>query len=288
MASHDTQESGVGGSYVIRPSMLTSWPDCPRRSAARAYPDLIAAAGYALRDTPPHIGAAVGTGVHAAAAYTLQSKVDTGEPGNEGEAVDRAVEGFLGEVAGGATWDETTPRSDIAKVQIQRMVRIYRDQVAPKINPIAVEQRLVADAGGGYELSGQADTLAIEPGQVRDLKTGTTQRVHLAQLGAYSLLARTHGREVNGLVEDFIKRVSFRTPNPGAVETPYPVELAEQVALRRIALVKRDVGEFIAGGGDIQVFSANPMSQLCSDKFCPCWGTAACQEHRGAKHDATS
>ncbi|CAO3439801.1 hypothetical protein [Azospirillum argentinense] len=32
--------------------------------------------------------------------------------------------------------------------------------------------------------------------------------------------------------------------------------------------------------GDPWAFAANPSSKLCSDRFCPAWGTAFCREHQ--------
>ncbi len=273
-------EMGRDGTVVIRPSTLTSWPDCGRRSAARAYPSLFAGFGYELRPVQVSAGAAVCTAVHAGAAFTLQSKVDTGEPGRDDEAEDRAIVGFRREIESGANWDEATPRPNDGETQVRRMLAEYRRAVAPRITPIAVEKRLEADLGDGFLLSGQADALAIEPGAIRDLKTGV-ERIHIPQLGAYSLLARSHGREVLSAFEDFIPRVKANYSQPPAQEIAYPVEFAERVAQRRIAVVKRDLTEFLAVG-DAEVFPANPMSVLCSQRYCPCWGTAACREHKGS------
>ena len=55
----------------LRASMLPSWPDCPRRGAAKQWRHGVNTAGYHLRESRSSVGAAVGTAVHAAAAHFL-------------------------------------------------------------------------------------------------------------------------------------------------------------------------------------------------------------------------
>jgi hypothetical protein len=280
--AHEIPGRATRTDIVIRPSSLTSYPDCGLRTAASAYPDLFAAAGYDLRPRQQSAAAAVGTAVHAGAAFTLKSKVDTGDAGADDDAEECAIEGFRHEIAGGATWDDATPRPNDGEKQVRRMVAEYRRTVAPKIVPLMVEKRLEADLGDGYTLSGQADSLAILPEAVRDLKTGT-ERIHIPQLGAYAILVRSqpNGQNVERVVEDFIPRVKASYAQPHAIEIEYPVQFAEEVAFRRIQDLKRDLMEF-AISGDTLAFPANPMSILCSPKFCPAHGTNACRQHKGA------
>lgn len=262
--------------------MLTSFPDCPRRAFARAFPELLKAAGYDIRQTPISAGAAVGTGVHAAAAYTLQSKVDTGELGHEDEALDRAIGAFRKEIGFGETaWDDTTRAPQFGEEQIRRMTLVLRRHLAPKLNPVQVEKRLEAELDGGFILSGQADNVELRPDGIRDLKTGSQQRVHHAQVGAYSILRRSYGHPVDRLSDDFIKRVPLKVEQPLPVTTEYDPALAEAVAYQRIRLVQRAVNDFRTAQDTI-VLTANPMSALCSDRYCPLWGTPACREHKGA------
>lgn len=269
------------GLIVIRPSSTVSWSDCNRRSAARAYPTLFKDLGYELRDTLSSAGAAVGTAVHAGAAYTLQAKVDTGQPGNASEADDRAITSFRQEIADGTQWDAETPRPNDGEIQVRRMVAEYRRTVAPRTAPVAVEQRLEADLGDGFLMSGQADTLAILPDAIMDLKTGSAERIHIPQLGSYSRLARAHGRLISVVGEEFIRRVKVSYAQPEAVQSLYPVEYAEQVSHRRIARIKADMMAFIQAG-DANVLDTNPMSALCTPRYCSLYGTPGCRDHRGA------
>ena len=77
---------------VIRASSLPQFPDCGRRWAARNLRDEIEAAGYKLRTLPPSIGAAIGTGTHAAAAHELTHKMEHGDLGNPDHAEQRGIQ----------------------------------------------------------------------------------------------------------------------------------------------------------------------------------------------------
>jgi hypothetical protein len=266
---------------VIRPSSLDGFVDCAGRAFASSFPDLVKAAGYTINETQAHCGAAVGTGVHAAAAYTLQSKVDTGEIGHADEAEDRAVHAFRDGIANGAAWDEVTNGPNIGEVQVRRMTLAYRQHVAPKVQPSQVEKRLEADLDPGFILSGQADNCELRPDGVRDLKTGRFARMHHAQIGSYSILRRSYGFPVERLSVDFIQRVSVKKEQPAPVTSEYDPAFAEQVAWQRIQYVQRMVAEFRRSGDTMAVIK-NPQSQLCSKKFCRAFGSDFCRQHAGA------
>lgn len=261
---------------VIRPSSLPTYPDCSRRMAAKMIPGQIRDWGYELNYIPTGAGAAVGTATHAAAASILEEKMKSGELGNASEAEDRAIEAFAKETHGGCTWDDFTPSAAIAKQQIARLARVYRALVAPKLQPLAVEMRLELKTTRGNTVSGQIDVTTLS---VRDLKTGRLQRQNIAQYGAYSMLMRGKGGHVSSCVEDYIKRVPLKQDQPPPTETRYPIELAERVAANTIRRIEQDYELFMVNG-DNTAFLANPNSMLCSEKFCPAFGTDFCVEHK--------
>lgn len=272
---------------LLRPSSLTTMPDCGRRFAARHLPDLIAEAGYTLnRPAPQHIGAAVGTGVHAGVAYTLEAKRDTGELGNAAEAEDRAAEALRERTVEGASWDETTPSLPTALFQAARMVRSYRRHLAPHVAPVMVEERLVANVGDGWELTGQADTMTGSPEYgLRDLKTGTRRRSNAVQYGAYAIVFQAHGFDLRGIVEDYLARVRRDAEQPAPVSVVVPVQAALGEAWDTIDAIKAAVAEFQSRAADPSgrepagAFRANPSSSLCAARWCPAHGTAFCRVH---------
>lgn len=271
---------------VVRASSLSSYQDCPRRWAARHLRREIEALGFEVRILPSSIGAAVGSGTHAGAAYLLSEKMASGESGNLTEAEQRALDELEHRIIDeGVIWDDTTGNLNTAQQQTRRMVRAYRTHVVPGVHPVAVEQRITKTFAPGWTLSGQADV--FEDDVLHDTKTGTVRRANMPQYGCYSLLRRSprpedgapDGEPVNGIVEDFIRRVSLKPDQPPPERYPYPVEAAEQLAWAVMHRIKADTERF-RETGDLWAFMPNPMSQMCSPKYCPAFNTAFCRAHK--------
>ena len=280
---------------VIRASSLTYWPDCERRGAARLFKHIIEARGFFLRTTPVHIGAPIGSATHAGAAYGLQAKIDTGELAPLSQAVDLAMSSLDKEIAKYADID-WPPRDaanvDQAQKQTRRMLAMVHMKVSPFIKPAAVEDRLTADIGDGFILSGQRDIYGVEIAtanenyyrpnnqgfwKIKDLKTGAKSGPHMPQTGAYGILGRSHGYQVDGADIIQIPRVPLSKTQPDPIIISIPIESAERAAESTYKRVKSTLIEFMETG-DPHVFLANPTSIMCSDR-CPAWGTPFCREH---------
>lgn len=269
--------------FYIRPSSLTSWGDCPRRAAASLFKRYIMDAGYDLRSSLATIASGVGTSVHAAGAHLLEAKMETGSLGARDEAEQCGVDTLKQIIEDGIGFDDTSPNRNVAERQVVRMTRVFHKEIAPKVDPIAVEVRLEADTGDNFILSGQSDLIAREPDFVRDLKTGVVSRTHAPQLGAYAILEASHGRELSGAAVDFIRRVRIDAEQPPVESTYYPLEEIVPFALHRINRVKRELTDFLerlesGSKAPEWAFDVNPMSMLCSEKFCAAYGTDFCNE----------
>lgn len=271
---------------VIRASSVSTYPDCPRRWAARHLKREIIAAGYDLNALPNGIGAAVGTSVHAAGALILMEKASTGRLPPVSVGTDCAVEMIRSGIREGVMWDQTTGNLNAAEQQVVRMTRAYAVGVAPKVEPILVETRLEAQISPELLITGQQDVLAREPDKIRDLKTGRRGN-HKPQLGVYALLARTHGYEVKGIAEDFIERAAISKPQPDPVSFVHDLAGAESAAWAVIRHIQSDLKVWREGASEMGLepldpwaFAANPNSRTCSAKYCPAHGTAFCREHQ--------
>lgn len=262
---------------IIRPSSLPSYVDCPRRTAARLFREDVEAAGYVLRQTPQGIGAAIGTAVHAGAHQALRPRVEGKELAPADEAEGAAFDNLRSALADGVAWDEVSPTQNASEKQVLRMVRRWREDVAPRFVPEHVEVRLEADMAG-VTVSGQVDVAAGDV--IRDLKTGRTQRANGAQYGMYSLLWRAHGHDIGRLVEDYVPRAPVSKLQPAAVTTEIDVADAEAAAEAIAKRMVADLDEFRATSNP-WAFLANPASMLCGDKWCPAWGTKWCKVHKG-------
>lgn len=268
---------------VIRCSTLPNWPDCERRSAAKSFRPLVLAAGFSLTDPRQNIGAAVGIGLHKGAAVTLTEKMHTGEIGTEAAALDAAVETVKAEAQAGLVFDDATPTQNHAEQTVVRMVRTYRAYLEPDLEPIAVEERLEADAGDGIVLSGQSDVVARYKRDGRqvleDLKGGKWRGHYRPQLGGYSLLVRTHEIPVQAIAERWLRRVPLNKSQPAPVVTIHDQAAAEVAAVRTLDRIGKSVAAFRKSGEPWE-FLANPSSKLCSARWCPAHSTAFCKEHR--------
>lgn len=262
----------------IRASLTPAYSDCPRRSAAKAYRNMVVAAGFDLRELPPSIGAAVGTAAHAAAMHTVKMKMDTGELGKVADGLEIAFQAFREEIAPGAVWDDTTPTRMVAEQQIERLVQAYMP-VAATLNPAMVETELRAEFAPGWTITGRVDVYegGDAPGP-DDLKTGALVRPYQAQLGTYALLLKSNGHAVMRAGTTFIKRVRMKAAQPAPIRTVYELAETEKDAYKAITDIVRDVTEF-EKSGDPRAFAANPMSLLCSDKYCPARNTPFCKSH---------
>ena len=277
--------------HSIRASMLPAYNDCPRRAAARQFKKEIQGAGYKLRVQLPSIGAAVGTAVHKYIENYFVAKMQDLELANP---IDEVMSLFEDEIKTGVIWDDTTTSIDTAKMQIERMARVYIEGVGKDLTPLATEVAVEAEINDKWQLTGHIDLVCKgENGVViRDWKTGAIVRSHHAQLGAYSLLWRSRDVvtglapdepqtsnlkpiHVEGVAIDFIKRIPKRRGQEEAICTIYDVGLCERTAY---ATVFRIIGEFdkFMETGDYESFPANPMSMLCTEKYCECFGSDFC------------
>ena len=231
-------------------------------------------AGYRLREIYSSVGASVGTATHAAVASCMTEKMNSGNLGNQTEDEQRGLASLEETVGYGVSWDQTTPNLSTGQKQVVRMYRSYRFTLAEVVHPRAVERRLEFKTKAGNVLSGQVD---ITDEGLRDLKTGVVRRANGAQYGAYSLLARISGETVSRIVEDYVQRVDVQRDQPPPLEVAYDVRLSERVAANTIAEVESRYARFMANG-DNMVFSANPNSVLCGERFCQAHGTNWCEE----------
>jgi hypothetical protein len=172
-----------------------------------------------------------------------------------------------------------------AVAQVVAMTGVYHASVAPKVHPIIVEERLEAEIEPDITLSGQPDLICREPNAVRDLKAGSRRPPSFqAQIGGYSLLARTHGIEIERAAIDWVQRVR-KPPQPLPVTVEAQIAQAESAAANILRHITADIATFRHGDperriarGDPWAFMANPASNLCSATWCPAYGTDFCHE----------
>ncbi|MCB0085281.1 MAG: hypothetical protein KDE47_30285, partial [Caldilineaceae bacterium] len=208
---------------------------------------------------------------HKGAESLLTGKMRTGSPGNRTEAEHKAFQALDEEIEPGITWDSVTTDKNTAQQQIASMLASHLIHIAPQVKPIALEQRFYLEIEDGFCLSGTLDVLEIDT--LRDLKTGKLQRQNLFQYGAYKLLAEYNGHPISAIKEDYIPRTMVPTPETIDIST----HNAECETRRLLKHIPKAIQEFREDPDkDPGAFNANPHSMLCSETFCPAWGTAWC------------
>lgn len=258
----------------IRCSSLTSYTDCALRTAASSFKWLFEDAGYKLNQRGAGIGATVGTSAHAGVEFSLREKLRTGSPAKISDCIDAGIAEFESiKSTEELEFDATTASQDDAKRQISEIQKAHHSLLLPEIKPRLIEERMFADLGDGFVLSGQADVITMDY-TCRDLKTGL-EKNYMAQVGAYSILSRSNAEPVEKVMLDYVSRAKKGKPvNPFTVELDR--KTCEKSAIIVINRLKSDYKRFLKSGNPV-AFQANPCSMLCSDKFCPAYGTKLCQ-----------
>ena len=265
--------------YSIRSSLLPTYHDCPRRGIARLFGNEIEERGYVLNQgggTQSY--QALGTSIHSGAAHTLTQKKETGNPCSLSDMVEVSVGSWRKEIAEGVQYDQITNNPNTAEKQIQQISKTYYHLILPDITPIAIEPPLLAKTLH-FLLTGHPDVIA--EGGIGDLKTGTQKSSYHAQLGAYSLLARSEGYErPKGLSVIHIPRVG-KNKNPAEPNViKLDVGLCERVARHILLRIVEDVEKF-KQAKDPLVVPENQGSKLCSPKYCNAHVTDFCPITKG-------
>ncbi len=264
----------------IRASSLSNYADCPRRTAAKTLKEELEEAGYKLNTTPNSIGAIVGTAMHAGIAHSLSEKIKTGILGT----IKDAEEMSLSNLSEGLTKDDAevlldSITKDVNEAQKQTLgvLRSAHQYILPTIEPKEVERRLEANLSATTILTGQIDV--IIPNGIIDWKSGTRRRPNGPQYGAYLLLSRTHGIEVEDAMEYYIPRVKSDKTSKEPELHKYTGSIVENQAIAIATRFEKDVLEFRETKSRF-AFMANPNSMLCSPKYCSAFGTNFCKEHQ--------
>jgi hypothetical protein len=142
----------AGKSHRLSASQVISFADCPERWRRR----------YLLRDPEPFTAALVwGTADSEAAAHNYRQKIESGEQLATDEVLDvfrdEARAGV--EAAGGPSevlWDRIATDADALVDAGTRLAAVYHEQIAPAVQPIAVERRFTV-AIGDAEVIGYVD-----------------------------------------------------------------------------------------------------------------------------------
>lgn len=234
---------------------------------------------YVLHEPfPPNTGFVRGRAVHRAAEVNYKQKIESRED-LDAKVMQEAAAAEVHEIVateGLSLLPEEATRG-LARVKgeiVDRAValtRSVREHVAPKVQPVLVEQFVrIPLAGRPFDLLGRLD-VADDRDLVRDLKTSSRRKSQdeldrSPQLVFYHAAFRhVTGRPAAGTVLDVLVETKTRTP---AVQTltGMPTEADRKVFLARLNAV--------VDGTARGAFPPAPVGAWwCSPRWCQWWGT---------------
>jgi hypothetical protein len=264
------------GLLEIRPSLLGDYSDCGLRAAAKAYPELFRSKGFEPRAMVRSVAAAVGTGVHFFVSHSLTAYLKAGGDTNIKDSVDAAVAEYETECKDldpKLSVDDQTPRLADGKVQVSKLSHLYQQTVGYKVRVEMVEERLEARLGDKAMLSGEPDHLTKSEILV-DIKTGSRHKLHEKQTAGYAALLAAHNKPVRKIREVFLRRLKIDKPLEQPTISDYDPN--PKVALAAAQRIINDVESFKLTGDPVMSFPQNPMSIMCSEKWCCAYKTTIC------------
>lgn len=218
---------------------------------------------------PPGISACIGTGMHKGAEANHRHKMETGADLPLGDIRDAARDGYVKAVAEGVfipAGEEAGAKralSDGVDTAVS-LAEAYARQVAPRIMPVAVEEKMTAEVPGlPVPLLGIIDVLD-KSGWCPDLKSAGRKWAAGKENGnmqppIYSYLIKaTRGIDATFSFE-VITHKGEHQPVPVATK---PADLAPIIARAQVLLFNVNAGVFLP---------AEPGHWMCSPKWCGYW-----------------
>jgi CRISPR/Cas system-associated exonuclease Cas4 (RecB family) len=217
--------------------------------------------------SPPTVRQALGLGVHSTVERNMSQKVWSGTDISEEEALDTFStewDAMVPEIE-----DDPTEAKDVAKDSGLKIVKMHHREVAPKIQPLMVEEPVAFELNG-VPYSGTIDLVDTES-RVRDWKTAA-RRPHASyyvnQMTGYAIGYRQKtGSVESDVVLDF--HVRTKTPSYVPIASGGPISdssisnFAGQVELVYRAINR---GDFLPNGA----WSNPPVCSWCGYRdICP-------------------
>lgn len=257
------QSNPKRGELVLSPSRINTFERCQLQFKYRYLENKI---------KPPAAAAAIGIATHKAIEANLASKLNNGALLPLEAIQQTARDAVENEWTAGVQIDADDPMDKGAAIdESVALATVHHEQVAPGIEPVAVEEPFGVKAGRGVKLTGHIDVL--EADAVRDSKTiGQTpsamKRDHYnqAQLYAVGVLVNK-GALPKQIKVDYLVKLK-REKKALTLVAPVTEESA-QLALDRLSVTARVIKQAIKTG---DFLPAPADGWACNEKWCGYWG----------------
>jgi CRISPR/Cas system-associated exonuclease Cas4 (RecB family) len=234
---------------VLSPSQVRCFMECQTRWWFK----------YGLKyDDPPTGSLALGRAVHASLGHNFAQKVETYEdlPSEGVQALFR--ESWAMECEQVEFRDDENP-AQLAAIG-ESLIAKYMHEMAPVIEPAAVELRVEGEIGG-VSVQGWIDILDVD-GRVVDIKTArarpsSIEPMHRFQVATYSRL--TPGAGWKGRIDTLVK-----TKIPQLVSQSFELTEGDLVAIQRLYPLVQEAMR-------ARVHVPNRLAVTCSRRSCAYW-----------------
>lgn len=213
-------------------------------------------------DSPNKSYLAFGTSIHKTLEVNYSQKVETKTDLSVDEVKQVFAESIESEFEKVDKNDFVDEKPGTIKDQGIRLIEKYQKEIAPRIIPVAVEQRIkVKFKNYDYGIAGTIDLYDIDS-IVVDHKTTSKQinglipENYKRQLSGYAILEEATGRNVLGTRIDYFKRDSAEIKH-----------LSVPIDKDHFLSMFQTIGDAIKKG----VFVPNRNSYLCSKRYCKYW-----------------
>lgn len=213
-------------------------------------------------ETPNKSYLAFGSSIHKTLEANFAQKIETKTDLPIDEAKEIFSDVFEDEFRKVDRMDLEEEKPGTMKDQGVKLIQKYQEEIAPRITPVAVEQRIkVTFKGYDYGLAGtidlyDADSVIIDHKTTSKKINGTIPEGYKRQLSAYTILEEATGRKVNGARIDYFKRDSSEIRH-----------IAVPIDKEHFLSMFQSIGDAIKKG----VFIPNRNSFLCSKRYCKFW-----------------
>ena len=234
---------------VLSPSQVRTFLDCQARWWFK----------YGLT-LPEHKNSslALGLAIHRALEVTFREKIETHEDLDTAGVIMLFRDAWM-EQAGQTQFTKDESQQELRRVG-ERLVAKYMDEVAPQVEPAAVELDVAGEISG-VAVRGRVDILDID-GQLIDIKSASRRPSWVSpdyafQLATYRQITPGASGEVR--IDSLVK-----TATPQVIQQRYTVSDAD---LRATRVLFPMVQEAMGSG----MYCPNRQSLLCSQKHCSFW-----------------
>lgn len=222
---------------------------------------------------PPSIAACRGTGVHAANKINLRQKIQTKSDLNMADIKDAIRDGYVEAVSKNGVFlskEEQPAKKRLVNEGLEDALRcgeLYRKEVSPKLNPLAVEEKFTVDVGLPLLLAGIID-YQEEP-ILGDLKTTSKTwpegRIHQEIQPVLYSYVHEHEKKIRPrfTYHILVARRGKNGPTSEALQeqSMIPTDANYHALFAKLRMFCKivETGTFIP---------ANPTSWWCTEKWC--------------------